>query len=227
MEDPTNWYLSARRLVSGFTPRHWSSLTVIGLVLIRAVSSVCVGSIYRVTVLDGLSSPDATCKSSSRQGVAVDPYRLVRPNTRVGALVPAAVWAFVENAIGIVSACLPTLRPIYNILVHGHHCSIRDNCSRCQTSTQKASEYMTSSGEQHLGNRRPHTALHPATQMIAKPADPLTPATTYTTPPTTHTAPNISDAASSDHVGQTFWISDTTESDPESGIRDTPSIEIW
>ena len=30
-------------------------------------------------------------------------------------------------------ACLPTLRPVFNILIHGHHCSAREHgyCTRC------------------------------------------------------------------------------------------------
>ena len=54
-----------------------------------------------------------------------------------------------------------------------------------------------------------------------------TPPAMYATPPTTYTTPGGSAAASSDHAGQTFWISGTTESDQENGPRGTPSIEIW
>lgn len=143
-----------------------------------------------------------------------------------GELVDAAIWAFVENAIGIVSACLPTLRPIYNLLVHGHHCSVRDNCSRCLTSTQpKTSDYVTASREQDSPETRPYPPF-PRTQMRA--IQPYMPPAAYATPPTTYTTPNgSSDVASSDHASQTFWISGTTESDPESWTRETPSIEIW
>ncbi|KAL8751708.1 MAG: hypothetical protein Q9199_006234 [Rusavskia elegans] len=49
-------------------------------------------------------------------------------------LVDVSTWAFVENAIGIVSACLPVLKPIYNIFINGHHCSGHDACDRCQRS---------------------------------------------------------------------------------------------
>lgn len=174
---------------------------------------VCIGSIYRVTVLDGLSSPDATW-----------------------ALIPAAIWAFVENAIGIVSACLPTLRPVYNLLVHGHHCSVRDKCSRCcQTSyssdpQRKVCEYVvSSSGEQTVEGVGP-----PRIPWISgRTGEPETPPTTYTTPTQTFTSPSTtyttaagSGAAESDSAGMTFWVSDSTESSPPIG-RQTPSIEIW
>ncbi|KAL9135858.1 MAG: hypothetical protein Q9175_002947 [Cornicularia normoerica] len=61
---------------------------------------VCACSIYRVTVLNGLNLPDATWANTE-----------------------PAIWAAAENCIGIVSASLPTMRPIYNLMVRGHHCS--------------------------------------------------------------------------------------------------------
>ena len=40
-----------------------------------------------------------------------------------------------ENCIGIVGASLPTMRPIYNLVVRGHHCSLHEmHCSRCEHS---------------------------------------------------------------------------------------------
>ncbi|KAL8793920.1 MAG: hypothetical protein Q9195_003539 [Heterodermia aff. obscurata] len=175
---------------------------------------VCIGSIYRVTVLNGLSSPDATW-----------------------ALTPAAIWAFVENAIGIVSACLPTLRPVYNLLVHGHHCSVRDKCSRCcqtayssEPQQKKVCEYtITSSGEQTVeGMKAPRIPW-----INGRMVEPQTPPTTYTTPTqtftspsTTYTTPAGSGAAEPDSAAMTFWVSDSTEPSPPLG-RETPSIEIW
>lgn len=41
-----------------------------------------------------------------------------------------AIWAAAENCIGIVSASLPTMRPIYNLMVRGHHCSSQERCCR-------------------------------------------------------------------------------------------------
>ena len=177
-----------------------------------------------MTVLDGLSSPDATCGSHFGSAICCACIAYLADHFQ-GDLVPAAIWAFVENAIGIVSACLPTLRPIYNLIVHGHHCSVRDTCSRCQTSTQqKTSEYVTTSPERDSPQKGYCPRVPPTRMRVPKAR---TPPATYTTPPTTYTTPGGSAAASSDHAGQTFWISGTTESDQENGTRGTPSIEIW
>jgi len=49
-----------------------------------------------------------------------------------GADVDPGIWAVVENCVGILSASLPTLRPIYNLAVRGHHCSSgMTHCSSC------------------------------------------------------------------------------------------------
>ena len=41
--------------------------------------------------------------------------------------------AAAEDCIGIVSASLPTMRPIYSLMVHGHACSSQEGyCSRCE-----------------------------------------------------------------------------------------------
>ena len=48
----------------------------------------------------------------------------------LGAGAEPAIWAVAETCIGIVSASLPTMRPIYNIIVRGHHCSSFENDSR-------------------------------------------------------------------------------------------------
>ena len=47
----------------------------------------------------------------------------------------SGIWSMVEICIGIVSASVPTVRPIYNIIVRGHHCPAYGNqCSRCERS---------------------------------------------------------------------------------------------
>jgi len=51
----------------------------------------------------------------------------------LGADVDSAIWAMVEVCIEIVSTCLPTMRPIFNIIVRGYHCtSYEIDCSRCE-----------------------------------------------------------------------------------------------
>lgn len=37
----------------------------------------------------------------------------------LGSNVDPAIWAMVEMGIGIVSACLPTLRPVLHLITHG------------------------------------------------------------------------------------------------------------
>ena len=55
--------------------------------------------------------------------------------TIAGADVDPIIWATVENAIGIVSVSLPTMRPIYSLLVHGHYCNSTERyCERCNKS---------------------------------------------------------------------------------------------
>ena len=39
-------------------------------------------------------------------------------------------------SLGIVSTCLPTLRPLYAIAVRGHYCRSNDHCSRCERSAK-------------------------------------------------------------------------------------------
>lgn len=38
--------------------------------------------------------------------------------------------------IGIVSTCLPTLRPLYSLAVRGHYCRSNEYCSRCQEASR-------------------------------------------------------------------------------------------
>lgn len=56
--------------------------------------SVCIVSIYRVTIIGNLSLEDA-------------PWADVDP----------CVWSAVEVCVGIVSACLPTLRPLWTFFI--------------------------------------------------------------------------------------------------------------
>lgn len=51
-----------------------------------------------------------------------------------GADVDPIIWAIVENCIGVVSASLPTMRPIYGLLVRGHYCGSERTCDRCHSS---------------------------------------------------------------------------------------------
>lgn len=75
--------------------------------------------------------------------------------------VDPCIWSIVENGIGklsarshplplltcmyaeirdphegIVSTCLPTLRPLYAVVVRGHYCKANEYCTRCQHSSE-------------------------------------------------------------------------------------------
>lgn len=50
----------------------------------------------------------------------------------LGSDVDPAIWAMVEMSIGIVSACLPTLRPIVHWITHGGTCERRTSGDHLQ-----------------------------------------------------------------------------------------------
>ena len=65
------------------------------------------------------------------------------------------IWAVVENAIGIVSASLPTMRPIYCLVVRGHYCSSRDRyCSHCLSRSQTKSNGSARFGSMSWTNKQ-------------------------------------------------------------------------
>lgn len=78
---------------------------------------MCIGSIYRAKIVHRISAKDATCTSSfatlSRSKSLADYLNYL------GSDIEPALWASVEICIGIVSACLPTLRPVLNLVLHG------------------------------------------------------------------------------------------------------------
>ncbi|KAL8715738.1 MAG: hypothetical protein Q9220_000405 [cf. Caloplaca sp. 1 TL-2023] len=75
-------------------------------VLLPLPQLVCVVSIYRATIIGKLSFDDASW-------VDTDP----------------AIWSAVEVCIGIVSACLPTLRPLWTSVFHSPPSSSRGKTS--------------------------------------------------------------------------------------------------
>lgn len=81
----------------------------------RFFKSVCIGSIYRATIIHRMSQPDASCMCFRRKPL-LDLFLM----TGLGSDVDPAIWALVEMGIGIVSACLPTLRPVLYWISHGH-----------------------------------------------------------------------------------------------------------
>jgi len=91
-------------------------IQLVGIFLLSGF--VCIASTYRTIIVKRLSHEDATWAD-------VDP----------------AIWAIVENAVGILSASLPTMRPIYVSIVRGHYCNLNDarTCQKCSTKLSKRS----------------------------------------------------------------------------------------
>ncbi|KAL8761651.1 MAG: hypothetical protein Q9184_002235 [Pyrenodesmia sp. 2 TL-2023] len=73
---------------------------------------VCIVSIVRLVVLSEVDESDITCKWPTRT-------RRSLPTNRVfpGNYVPAAIWSAAEASIAVVSACLPSLRPLFVRLI--------------------------------------------------------------------------------------------------------------
>ena len=46
-----------------------------------------------------------------------------------------------EVRIGILSTCLPTLRPLYSIAVHGHYCRSNEYCARCYDALMRPNDH--------------------------------------------------------------------------------------
>ncbi len=75
---------------------------------------VCFASIYRCIVIHELSHADPSCKyrfpASRHMWCSIDPVA----DFTAGSDVPVNIWTMVELCIGIVSACLPTMRPLFS-----------------------------------------------------------------------------------------------------------------
>lgn len=79
------------------------------LPLINLACSVTFCSIYRLVIFFELPVVDITCMLFGP--VANAP----RPNEKIGTSKDSAIWTVVEPNLSVVSACLPTLRPLYRL----------------------------------------------------------------------------------------------------------------
>ena len=71
--------------------------------------SVCFASIYRCIVIHKLSHADPSCKHCFLDLNVHSPLTHFQ-----GSDVPVNIWTMVELCIAIVSACLPTMRPLFS-----------------------------------------------------------------------------------------------------------------
>ncbi|KAI4210361.1 MAG: hypothetical protein LQ351_006810 [Letrouitia transgressa] len=78
------------------------------------IFGVCIGSVYRARIVHRISARDATWSD-------IEP----------------AIWAAVEIKIGIVSACLPTLRPVLNWIIHGSPLSANERRASDETPSKE------------------------------------------------------------------------------------------
>ena len=74
--------------------------------------SVCVCSIIRVVVLSRLEKADLTCRT-----INTSTDSMISNLPWPGNYVNGGIWTATEPAMGVVSACLPSLRPLFTRLV--------------------------------------------------------------------------------------------------------------
>ena len=80
--------------------------------------SVCVISIIRLIVLSRLYDVDVTCKSlnsSTLQNLHQTHH------IQLGNYVDAAIWSAAEPTMGVIAACIPSLRPLTALIWRGNH----------------------------------------------------------------------------------------------------------
>ena len=77
------------------------------------VIRVCIISIVRVTQIPEGSLNDPSCMFS----ISGHCKRIRSSLYHLGTAVPISMWSVVELAVGVLSACLPVLRPIYAFLI--------------------------------------------------------------------------------------------------------------
>lgn len=74
--------------------------------------SVCIISIIRLIVLSRLADVDVTCKYTYSQPQGSS-------NRSIGNYVNSAIWSAAEPSMGVISACIPSLRPLVSLLTRG------------------------------------------------------------------------------------------------------------
>ncbi|KAL8709355.1 MAG: hypothetical protein Q9220_005948 [cf. Caloplaca sp. 1 TL-2023] len=78
--------------------------------------TVCAVSIVRLVLLANVDVSDITCKSTTIHPLNPLPFLTTEPT---GNYVPTAIWTAAEPSIAVVSACLPSFRPLFVRIVWG------------------------------------------------------------------------------------------------------------
>ena len=80
----------------------------------HAESSVCIVSVIRTIYIGDFTSKDASCTVAPLLLAKLQSCTVAILTTIADADSHAISWSIVETCIGVVSACLPTMRPLYN-----------------------------------------------------------------------------------------------------------------
>lgn len=72
-------------------------------------------------------------------GVGKSAYKSILPTYPTLATRTSSRILISMNREGIISTCLPTLRPLYSIAVRGHYCRSNEYCARCSGASRKSS----------------------------------------------------------------------------------------
>ena len=102
---------------------------------------VCIISIVRATQIPEGSLNDRSCMLS-----ILGHCKMIKNSLcYLGTAVPISMWSAAELAAGVLSACLPVLRPIYTFLINRY--------SEVQVTSMPSTLYTRSSGSRSSRNR--------------------------------------------------------------------------
>ena len=105
-EGSLDWNIRLRGIVSCKFHTHFE-------LLLNKPISVCIISIIRLVVLSRLTNFDVTCTFSLK------PHPHSSLTTISGNYSSSAIWSAAEPCMGVISACLTTIRPLISMLTRG------------------------------------------------------------------------------------------------------------
>jgi hypothetical protein len=83
----------------------------------HVIHSVVFASIYRFSLIFILDIDDIPCTPFSPYFPKPERAKLMKRSKQIGTLADAQTWCVVETCAGIISACLPTVIPIFKPLL--------------------------------------------------------------------------------------------------------------